>query len=51
MNFSPGIKADHPAFGFAMWDNTPVLGSSQGSHYPSGPSAAVEAGKIRNQLQ
>ncbi len=39
MSFSPGLQADHPAFGFAMWDNTPASGMAQGGHYPSGPSA------------
>ncbi len=39
MSFSPGIRSDHPAFGFAMWENTPASGMFQGGHYPSGPSA------------
>ncbi len=40
MEFSPGIRGDNPAFGFAMWDGTPASGGApQGGYYPSGPSA------------
>ncbi len=39
LNFSPGIRSDNPAFGLAMWSNTPASGDFQGGFYPQGPSA------------